>query len=113
MGVPEAVSVITCRTTWGTVNSEELQCIVLRRKDRTLVTVTSDGVSGKPVYVAAYLPTRNSSAIAAKSRRLWMVFILWLAVGFDRYPVGSGPRIYSTWLGAVGRYWVIPLHSAN
>jgi hypothetical protein len=36
------------------------------------------------VYVAAYLPIRNSSATVATSSRLWMVFILWLAAGFDR-----------------------------
>jgi hypothetical protein len=65
------------------------------------------------VYVAAYLQTRYSSAIVATSVRLWMVFILWLPVGFGRYRVGSGPHIYSTWLGAVGRYWVIPLYSAT
>jgi len=58
------------------------------------------------VYVAAYLPTRNSSATVATSRRLWMVFILWLAVGFDRYRGGSEPRIYSTCRGYVGRYRV-------
>jgi len=37
----------------------------------------------KTVYVATYLPTRNSSVIMTTSRRLWMIFILWLAVGFD------------------------------
>ena len=55
------------------------------------------------VYVAAYLPTSSSSATMATSMRLWMVFILWLAVGFDRYRTVSEQRIYSTWLRAVGR----------
>jgi len=41
------------------------------------------------VYVAAHLPTRNSSATVATSSRFWMVFMLWLAVGFDRYRAGS------------------------
>jgi hypothetical protein len=58
------------------------------------------------VYVAAYLPTRNSSATVAASRRLWMFFILWMAVGFDRYRAGSEQPIYSTYLRA------IPIYSA-
>jgi len=61
-------------------------------------------VPAKAVYVAAYLPTRNSSATVESSRRLWMVFILLLAVGFDQYRAGSEPHIYSTWLRVVGRY---------
>jgi hypothetical protein len=40
-------------------------------------------LSTEPVYIAAHLLTMNSSASAVTSRRLWMVFILWLAVGCD------------------------------
>jgi len=64
-------------------------------------------VPAKAVYVPAYSPTRNSSTTVATSRSVWMVFILWLAVGFERYRAGSEQHIYSNWLRA------IPLYSAT
>jgi len=42
--VPAAVSVKTYRTTQAAVNSEELHCIVVWRKDRTIVNITSHSV---------------------------------------------------------------------
>jgi hypothetical protein len=65
------------------------------------------------VYVAAYLPTTNSSSAVATGVRLWMVFILWLAVGFDQYGVGSEPYIYialscGLWAGAGNFHYTVP-----
>jgi hypothetical protein len=36
-------------------------------------------------YISAYLPTRNSCETVVTSWMLWMVFVLWLAVGFDQW----------------------------
>ena len=42
--VPTAVSVMTYRTTQGALKCGELHCIVVWRKDRTIVEITSDRV---------------------------------------------------------------------
>jgi hypothetical protein len=73
-----------------------LKCIVYAKllKARQSFPIT--------LYVATYLPTRNSSATVTISRKLWMVFILLLAVGFDGHRAGSEPHIYSSWPRAGG-----------
>ena len=61
-----AVVVRTYRTTNGAVNSEELQCIVVWRKERTLVTVTSDSV-----------PKGRTVNCTARSNAAMMFPVLW------------------------------------